>query len=177
MVIFFGLPVVAEDLNFFFKFTAVGHDRAGFAESAEVFSRVETEATGEADGARFFGFVLRAMGLTGILNYGEAVFLRYIQNWIHISGLAIEMDGDNGAGAGRDGPLQEVRVHGAGLVLNINKHGGGPAKANRFGGGDEGIGDGDDFVSRPNAEGEQGEPQGIAAVADADGIGGLAESG
>ena len=51
----------------------------------------------------------------------------------------------------------------------IHEDGGGAGDPDRFGGGEEGVRVGDDFVARADAEGHEGEPDGVGAVAEADG--------
>ena len=64
-----------------------------------------------------------------------------------------------------------------GVGAAIHEDGGGAGDPDRFGGGEEGVGVGDDLVSGADAEGHQGQPDGVGAVAHADGELGAVVSG
>ena len=48
-------------------------------------------------------FIAGALGLSGIFDYDEIVFSSDFINRVHVSGLAVQMYGDNGSGAWGDG--------------------------------------------------------------------------
>ena len=52
----------------------------------------------------------------------------------------------------------------------IHEDGGGAGDPDGFGGGEEGVRVGDDFVARADAEGHERQPDGVGAVAEADGV-------
>ena len=53
------------------------------------------------------------------------------------------------------------------MFINIHKNRLGPHIADRFGGGDKGVGGGDHFVAGLNADGTQGQFDGGGAIVDA----------
>ena len=69
------------------------------------------------------------------------------------------------------------RVHQPGVRIDVHEDRGGAGEADRLGRGHEGQGDGDDFVARADAQGEQDEPECVGAVAYADGVFGTAIRG
>ena len=83
---------------------------------------------------------------------------------------AVEMDGDNGARAWRDGGFNFRRVNETCVRLDLDEDGGCAGVANRRRRGDEGIADGDDFVAGFNLCGEQREMQRARAGIDADAV-------
>ena len=66
----------------------------------------------------------------------------------HIRTLAVDADRHDGFGAGRDDRFDQGRIHVKGVGLDINEHGFGVEQGNHLGGGNPGIGDGDDLVTR-----------------------------
>src|SRR5207249_95396 len=76
---------------------------------------------------------------------------------------AVEVDGHDGPRAWRDSGLDPRRVDVARLRVAVHEHRLGPRDPDRFGGGEEGIGRSDDFISRLDAEGEEHEPEGVGA--------------
>ena len=115
------------------------------------------------------------MRLTGIFNHSQIVLFCNSNNRLHISALAIEMDGQDGARARRDrgsdgDGIDQVVIKGA-----IDEHRLRASVGNGFGGGDEAVGNGDDLVAGADAEGPKDELEGIGAGADDDGVLGAAE--
>jgi hypothetical protein len=177
MVVFSALAVVAQDAETLGEIRVAGDHRTGLTEGAEVFAGVKAKAGGMAEGSDALALVFGAMGLTGILDDGELVIPGETQDGIHIGGLAEEVDRDNGFGAGSEGGGEEGGIEIAGRFIDIDEGGGGTGEGDGFGGGHEGGGSGDDLISGSDAEGQEGEPEGIGSIADGDGMGGLAEGG
>ena len=69
-----------------------------------------------------------------------------------------------------DGPLDESRIHVVGLFVHIHKNRLGAAIADRFGGSNKRIGDGDNLVTWTDAQPEQGQPQRIRSAAYTDAL-------
>ena len=99
------------------------------------------------------------MSLTGILDDDEMVTTGNLQNRIHVCRLAVQVDRQDGPGALGDRCLDQTRVDGVGLRVDVHEHGRGAAVADRRDGGNEGERHGDDFVAGPDAGGEQGQVQ------------------
>ena len=99
------------------------------------------------------------------------------EDGIHVRDLSEQVNGDDGARARRDGLFQEVGVHRVARGVDIDEHRSRPGVGDRLGGGHERAGDGDDLVPRADPQRQQAEPEGIGAVADADGVRRAAEGG
>ncbi len=117
------------------------------------------------------------MGLGGVFDDGEIMAAGDGEDGVHVGGLAVQMNGEDGAGARGDGGFQlsGVQVVGAGIDVDVNGRGAGVADGGD--GGVESVGDGDDLIAGADARGEQGEVQGAGAGVDADGVGDLAIGG
>ena len=89
---------------------------------------------------------------------------------VHVRRLAVQMNGNDGFGLGRDRRLQKVRVQRIGRGVHVHEYGRGPAEADGFGRGDERVRRGDDLVARPDAEPHQRQPKRRRAAADSDGL-------
>ncbi len=63
------------------------------------------------------------------------------------------------------------------MLVYVDENRGGTCLGDGFGSGDEGVGDCDDFVTRPYAGGHEGKAQGIGAGIDADAVLGVTKRG
>src|SRR5512139_2869134 len=95
MVVFAALAMISQHPHGLRKLIVAGHHGAGIAESAQVLSRVEAEASGDAHAAGPSALVKCAMGLAGILDYRQLVLAGDLQNRVHVSRLAVKVDGDD----------------------------------------------------------------------------------
>ncbi len=127
--------VDAKEADLLGHVVAVRRDHAGIAVGAEVLRRVEAETADGADGTgagagfveslesigfaefvEFIGFVgsgrretvLRADGLRGVFDHGEVVLGCEGHDFVHVSHLAVEVDGDD---------RLERQVRGAGCAV------------------------------------------------------------
>ena len=143
VVVFAGLAVVPEHADLRGQFRVIGGDRAGLAEGAEVLAGIEAEAAGHTEGAGFAALVEGAVRLAGILDHRQAVPPGDLQDRVHVGRLPEKMDREDGLGPRRDGLLDQVGVHGVGLLVDIDEDRLGPAVGDGLGGGHEGARDGD----------------------------------
>jgi hypothetical protein len=154
MNVFFALTVIAECLDFGPELIIVGDHGAGFSVCAQVFSRVETKATEISDGTGLASFVLGAVCLRSVLDHKQAIFAGDVEDWIHVGHLSEQVHRHNSLGLGGDSPLNQLRVHVVGLLIDIYKHRGGAAKTDRFGCCDEGIRNSNYLIAGTNSERE-----------------------
>ena len=80
-----------------------GGHHAAVAEAAQVLRRVEAEGRGVAQGAGGAALVAGAYGLGRVFEDDQAAVPGQCQDGVHVGGLAVEVDRDDGAGAGGDG--------------------------------------------------------------------------
>ncbi len=154
VVVFADLAVVAQDTHFRCEFVAVGDDGSGFAIGPEIFTRIKAETAGGADRSGFASLVKGAVGLTGVFDYRQTMFFGDFDNGVEIGRLAVEVNGDNRFGSGGDGRFELFRIHVECGFLYIHKDRSGATERDGFGGGDESVGDRNDFVAGTNSEGQ-----------------------
>ena len=164
------VSALSQGLDAFDEFFVVRRDGAAVAVGAEVFRRVETEGRGEAESAREFAAVGRAVRLRRVFEDEEVAARGDFVDAADVGGLAVEVDGDDGARARRDGRFERGGVERERVGVYVGEDGDGA----RVEDGERGVGGGqrrgDDFVARAGAHragGEERERDGVRAVADA----------
>ena len=100
----------------------------------------------------------------------QLVFVGDLLDGDHVGALAVKMDREDRLGLRRDGRLDPLRVNALGLRAAIHKHGRRAGNPDRLGGGEEGVRVGDDLVAGADTQGHEREPDGVGAVAHADGV-------
>jgi hypothetical protein len=110
--------------------------------------------------------VLGAEALSGILDDRQAVPGGDGIDFVHIRRLAVEADRHDGAGPGGDRDFDLAGVDIAGVRFDIDEDRRGAEQGDDFGGGDEGERGGDDFVTRLDIEGHQGNQQRLGTGSD-----------
>lgn len=105
-----------------------------------------------------------------VLNDGEVVPLSDFVDGIHVGGLTVNADGDDGAGALGDGVLEEFGIHVPRVGADVDEDGFGAEKHNDLGGGDPGVGDGDHFIAGAYLQRHEGNEQGIGAAGNTDAV-------
>ena len=156
---------------------ALGHGRitrearSSISVATQVFGRKETRGANGAHGPRHAprlsglpGLPSRANGLRGVFHNVQPMRLGNAHNGIHVRALAIEVNGQNGLCARRDGRLHRRGVHIECLGIDIHHDGRQPQQLDHFNRGDVSKRRGDDLVSRLEAQGHEGGLQGIGAV-------------
>src|SRR5208282_5208377 len=73
VIIAHGGTMLAQGAGAFVKSGVVGHKRAAFTASAEIFSGIKTEAGNYAERADGFAFVFRPVRLAGVLDERQLV--------------------------------------------------------------------------------------------------------
>ena len=89
---------------------------------------------------------------------------------IHVGALAVQRDGNDGAGARGDGDFQPGRVQGVGARIDVDVDGLGAQQGDGFCGGDVGETRRNDLIPRPDAQRHLGDLQGVGAVGDRDAV-------
>ncbi len=114
----------------------------------------------------------------GVFDDGEVVLAGDLEDGGHVAGVAGVVHDDDGFGArgdaGCDGGGGDGEVVGAGDVCEYDA---GAGVEDGVGGGDEGEGGEDDFISGADAEGDAGEVEGFGGVGDGEAVGGGGELG
>jgi len=156
--------VCAEVPNVLRDVRVVGEHGAGIARGSEVLARVEArrgdpaDRAGPADGRR------RALRLRGVFNDHQPVPLRNRGERLHRCGLAVEVNGDDRPGARGDGGLDGGRVDEQELVVDVDENRDGADPGRGLGRRDERVDGNDDLVAGADADGPQGEFDGVGAV-------------
>ena len=149
----------------------VAHDdHAAFAGGDRLIAE-ETEAGGVAERAHVPVADLGAEGFGAVFDDEQALAARQGAERGHVAGLAVEVHGEDGLGAGRDAGLDVGRVDLPGPEVRIGEDGRGADVADRVDRGDVGQARDDDFVARTDAEGDEGKVDRDGAVADGEGVG------
>lgn len=166
-----GLHAVdAEDAQFVGQGIVIGGHHAGVSRATEILGGEEAEAIDESHGSGGTALELGADGLGGILDDGDSMASGDLEDGVHARALAEKVDRQDGPGARGDGGLElldiEIEIVGA----NIDIDGPGAEPGNGAGRREEGKGDGNDLIALADAEGHEGQEQGIGAGGAADGV-------
>src|SRR5258705_13043078 len=115
------------------------------------------------------------MCLASILDNNEVVFASESKYWVHVSGLAVDMDRNDGSHGRLQVPVDEpagfrvcgtltlevllkfARIHAIRAFIDVNKIGPATGLADRLGGRDKGVGDRNDNIAWLYASGGQRE--------------------
>jgi len=111
------------------------------------------------------------MSLGAIFHDMESVGGRKRLEGIHVRGVSIEMDGKEGTGLGGDLRGRIVRIQTRRAGVHVHEDGPGPCVRHSGGGGDEGEGGNQDFVSRADVQGAKGQEEGRRPALDRDAMG------
>ena len=109
------------------------------------------------------------MGLCGVLKDHEAVGISDRPERVHGRGVAVEMNGHDGARTLSDRGFDGCRRQRERQRVDIGEHRGRARDGHRIRGGGEGEGGDDDLVTRPDSGGEQSQVQGGGPRVDRDG--------
>ena len=150
-----------------------GGDEAGVAEGAEVLGGVEGEGGGVAEGTGGGRAPACAEGLGGVFNKEEVVLAGERGEGVEVGALAVEMDGQDGAGACVGRGLGEGMSDGfgrqvIGYRVDVGEERLCAAAEDGAGGGEEAEGGSEDGVAGADVEGGHGEPERVGAAAAAD---------
>jgi hypothetical protein len=129
----------------------VDEDGAAVAESAEVLRGIERERARVADRPHRAPLVLRAVGLAGVLEDGYPAAARDVQDRIEVGGAPVEVDGNDGPGAGGERAGDRVRRDVQRLRVHVHEHGPRARRQDRETRERGGVGGGDDLVAGADA--------------------------
>ncbi len=161
--------VVVEGVDFFGQVAVVGQHGAAFA-GAEVLRHLEAEAAGRAPGADAAAAPLGQVGLAGVLDHRQIVFLGHLQDGVHVRYAAADVYGHDGRRAVGDGRLDLLGIDQERFRVDVDEDRQGEVRHDRGHAGDEGVGRDDDLVARSDAQGPQGGDQGGGAAAGGDAV-------
>jgi hypothetical protein len=162
-------PVVAQLADFAVHILVVGNHRAAIAKTAEVLLGDEAGADGVAQFADSEAVSASADPLRIVFHDQQIVAVGDLAEGLHVGGLAIEMNRDQGLGAGRDGGFHLRRIEAIGARVGVDKYSGCAGDPDGLGGGEEGVGGGDALIAGANPEGQERKPERVGSVGDADG--------
>ena len=97
------------------------------------------------------------MGLAGVLDNHQAALLGNFEDRIHVSGLPVKVDRNDGLGPLGDGGVHCVHIHRERARIDIHEYGRGAGVVNRRHSRNKGERDGDDLVARANVRCQQSE--------------------
>ena len=162
--------VIAQLAHFGVDVGVVRDQGAAVAEGAEVLLDDEAGGGGVAQVPDLELRSVRADGLGVVLDNLEVMLVGNLLDGGHVGALAVKVDGNDGLRLRRDGGLDLLRADALGVGAAIHENRGGACDPDGLGGGKEGVRVGDDLIARADAKGHEGEPDGVGAVADADGV-------
>ena len=165
--VFALLTPVAQHADLGVVSRIVRHNRPRLAVRAEVLTRIEAEAAELADAAHAASFVLRAVGLGGVLDHYQAVAIRDLHDRIHVAGLAVEVNRNDRLRARRDRLFKLTGIEREGRGVNVNENGLRAGVADGRHRCHESERNSDDFVFRSHARREQRKVESAGAGVDA----------
>ena len=163
-------PVVAQHAYPTGQRIVVGRHCPGVAQRTQVLARVETEAGGMSQAAAAFSMVGGAVRLCCVFQHRQAVPFGNGHDRRHVHGAAVQMHHRNGAGAGRDGRSQRIRIQTGVVGSGLHRNRRGPCVAHGQPGGNVGVAGHDHLITRTNAPAPQRQLQGIQPIAHRDAV-------
>src|ERR1700722_14099659 len=110
MMVFHSAAVPPQHLYAFEDLGVVGYDHSAVAEAAQVLAGKETQTAGVAKRADLLSFIGGTDRLGAVFDDVQAVPPSDHHDWVHIAGLAVEVDRQDGLGAWRDGRFDQSRI-------------------------------------------------------------------
>ena len=170
MVVAGPLAVRAQQPDLVGDRRVVRHEPAAVAPGAEVLRGVEGEAAGVAHRARATAGEPGAVRLAGVLDDGDALGPRQLEDRVEVERAPVEMDGDHRARARRDRALDQLGRDERGARIDVDEARRRARQRDRLGGRDERVRRHDHLVAAADAERAQRQHQGFGARGDADGV-------
>ena len=170
-----GGPVAAEQAGLGVDGVVIRDDGAAITEGAKILLDDEAGRDGIAQLADLEGVASSVNRLGIVFNDDQLVLVGDLLDGRHVGALTIQVHGDEAFGLGGDGRLDLRGINAFGFGVAIDQHGGCPGDPDGFRGGEKSVGVGNDFITFADAEGHEGQPDGIRAVTDTDGVLGAAE--
>ena len=163
-------PVVAQHAHATGQRIVVGRHRPGVAQRTQVLARVEAEAGRMSQAAAALPMMGGAVCLCCVFQHRQAVPFGNGQDRLHVHGTAIQMHHCDGAGTGRDGRSQRIRIQAGVVRSRLHRHRRGPRVAHGQPGGNVGVAGHDHFITRADSPASQRQLQGIQPVAHRDAV-------
>ena len=157
VVIFLALSVVSEHANRVRQTRVVGHDHSAVAVCAQILGRVKAKRGHVAQGSNRSTLVARAVSLARILDDAQVIVACNLENWIHVSRLTVQVNGDDCPGSGGNCPLNTRYVERIRVGVHIDQDRPGAGVGDCQGCCDEGVGGGNDLVARADVAGSHRE--------------------
>lgn len=148
----------------------VGGDHAPVTEGIQVLGGEEAVAAEGPHGSGLPALPGGPEALGTVFDDLQAMLGRHGLEAIHVAGAAEEVHRNDRLGAGRDGRLDQIGIDVEGAFLDVHEDRRGAHVADRLGGGKEGEGRGDHFVTGTDPQGPKGDVEGIGPGIEADGV-------
>ena len=162
-----GLAVVGEQADALDELAVVAGRGAAVAEAAEVLGRVEAPGGERAEAADPLAAPERPLRLRRVLEQPQAVLPAQGEDGVDVEGAAVEVDAEDAHGTTGDPRRRVGRVEVERPRVDVGEDRPAAEEDDRLGGGEEGEGGDDHLVPWAQAEGAQGEHQGVGAVGEA----------
>jgi hypothetical protein len=117
------------------------------------------------------------MSLGRVTDDPQAIRSRQSEEGIHVRGLAVEVDGNEGLRLRRDLLFDALHVDVVGLRVDVHEHHLRPGHFDGLRGGNKAVRNRDDLVSGTDAERSQGDEERVGAVRDPDTVLNVAVTG
>jgi hypothetical protein len=161
--------VVGEEAGPAGEVLVVADDGPAVAVGAEVLPRVEAEGPGEPEGPGLNAPDRREMRLGAVLDHVEVMLFADVADGLDVGRLAKDVNGDDGLCLLGDLGLDLGRVD-VEVLVDVHEHGPGPGLGDGLRGRDPAVGHGDDLVPEADAQGFEGDVDGVRAVGAADAV-------
>ena len=147
----------------------VVRDRDSRLDAADRFAGLHAEAADVSDRSDLLAAPACSMRVRGVLDQRDVGSVHQVQQLVQFGRVAVDVGGDDGAGAVRDFAAYVGRIDAERLRVGVGEHGRRAAVQGRRDAGVPGDGRHDDFAPAGRAGGEHGRVQGGGAVADGQG--------
>ena len=116
VVVLFPRAVISKDSHSVSQFTVVRGYCATVAERPEVFPWIETPAGDVRQAADALSLIASTVSLRCVIQNPQLVLACNLENWVHICGLSVKVNRDDGPGAVGSGGLKLAWVHVVGIT-------------------------------------------------------------
>src|SRR5207249_3438497 len=117
---FFVRSVIAQFANVIGQIGVIRCDGAGITKCSQVFSGVKTERGGVPQRPSEAGLICGALGLRGVFNYLQPMFVSDLQDWIHVRWLPVKVNRNDGFRTWRQDRLNPRRIQIVGPRVGLN---------------------------------------------------------
>jgi hypothetical protein len=156
--------VATQHLDLLQPLGGFGQHHPPVSDTAQVLAGEKAEAAKVTHGADFAPLVFGPGGLGAVFDHSQVMLASDLQDLVHGSRVAKQMDHNQRFGGRGDAAAQVLGVHGVGDRVDVTKGGFGPGQSDGTGGRDEGEGGTEHLVVRAQSEGANGQVQSVGSV-------------